>query len=131
MTIDSRAPSDLEDVHADLGEPAAGPRRRTGPAARWQDVLVLRAVVMDLGAVMVAVALGYVLRFDRSTEVQLFEPRGGQYVLISVVLAEAWVLAIGLSGGRSPGCSAPAGRSTSGWSGRPSGSSGSPRSSAT
>lgn len=113
MTIDDRITPDLDGRAADPVQRLAGetrlhtaamtaPAQHRGPAARWQDVIVRRAVLVDLVAATAAVAFGYVLRFDRSIQVDLFEPRGGQYVLISVVLAEAWVLAIGLSGGRSP-----------------------------
>lgn len=113
MTIDNRLPADVDSQAADLeqrladrdqlrtGSPAA-PAQRRGPAARWQDVIVRRALFVDVAAVTAAVAFGYVLRFDRSIEAELFEPRGGQYLLISVVLAEAWVLALGAVGARSP-----------------------------
>ncbi|GGM18811.1 sugar transferase [Promicromonospora citrea] len=80
--------------------PLTTPRRPTG--VPWQDVVARRALLADLAAVVAAVALGYVLRFDREVQVDLVEPRGGQYVLISVALAEAWVVALGLAGARSP-----------------------------
>ncbi|MEV0892136.1 sugar transferase [Promicromonospora sp. NPDC050262] len=91
MILDNRSPV-----------PMTAPAQRRGPAAPWQGVIVRRALLVDVAAATTAVGLGYVLRFDRSIEVDLFEPRGGQYVLISVVLAEAWVLALGLAGSRSP-----------------------------
>ncbi|GAA1859972.1 sugar transferase [Myceligenerans crystallogenes] len=78
------------------------PRPRRGAAARWQDGLNTRALVHDLVAVGLGVGLGYFLRFDRAVEVDLLEPRGGLYVLLSVVLVEAWVLALGLAGSRRP-----------------------------
>lgn len=80
--------------------PLTSPHRLTG--VPWQDVVARRALLADLAAVVAAVALGYVLRFDREVQVDLVEPRGGQYVLISVALAEAWVVALGLAGARSP-----------------------------
>lgn len=116
MTIDNRLQADVDrrarrgaepgqrltgaHVPRPAGMTAPSPHR--GPAAPWQDVIVRRAQLLDVVAVTAAVALGYVLRFDRGVEVDLFEPRGGQYVLISVVLAEAWVLALGMVGSRSP-----------------------------
>lgn len=113
MTIDNRLPADIDSAAADLERRLAdedllrtasmtAPSQRRGPAARWQDVIARRALFVDIAAVTAAVAFGYVLRFDRSIEVDLFEPRGGQYVLISVALAEAWVLALGVVGSRSP-----------------------------
>lgn len=80
--------------------PLTSSHRLTG--VPWQDVVARRALLADLAAVVAAVALGYVLRFDREVQVDLVEPRGGQYVLISVALAEAWVVALGLAGARSP-----------------------------
>ncbi|MBL0887530.1 sugar transferase [Myceligenerans indicum] len=76
------------------------PRPRRGAAARWQDGVTMRALVYDLLAVSLGVGLGYFLRFDRAVEVDLLEPRGGLYVLVSVVLVEGWLLALGLSGSR-------------------------------
>ncbi len=113
MTIDNRLPADVDSQAAELEEQLAGealrhtdsmtaPSQHRGPAAPWQDVIVRRALFMDIAAATAAVAFGYVLRFDRSIEVDLFEPRGGQYILISVLLAEAWVLALGLVGSRGP-----------------------------
>jgi exopolysaccharide biosynthesis polyprenyl glycosylphosphotransferase len=113
LTIDNRLPADVDSQAADLERRLAvrdhlrigsmtAPAQRQGPAARWQDVIVRRALFVDIAAVTAAVAFGYVLRFDRSIEADLFEPRGGQYFLISVVLAEAWVLALGVVGSRSP-----------------------------
>ncbi|RPF19847.1 exopolysaccharide biosynthesis polyprenyl glycosylphosphotransferase [Myceligenerans xiligouense] len=78
------------------------PRPRRGAAARWQDDLNTQALVYDLIAVSLGVGLGYFLRFDRAVEVELLEPRGGLYVLLSVVLVEGWVLALGLAGSRRP-----------------------------
>ena len=100
MTIDNRPVTDIEALrrHASM----TAPSQRRGPAAHWQDVIVRRAQLFDVAAVLTAVTFGYVLRFDRSIEVDLFEPRGGQYVLVSVVLAEAWVIALGVAGSRSP-----------------------------
>lgn len=98
MTLDNRLPT--ADSRQDAPMVEAAPRR--GPAAPWQEVIVRRALLADVAAVTTAVSLGYVLRFDRGVEVDLFEPRGGQYVLISVALAEAWVIALGLAGARSP-----------------------------
>ncbi|GAB4086460.1 sugar transferase [Myceligenerans cantabricum] len=78
------------------------PRPRRGAAARWQDGLNARALLHDLIAVSLGVGLGYFLRFDRAVEVDLLEPRGGLYVLLSVVLVEGWALALGLAGSRRP-----------------------------
>ncbi|MFI6425771.1 sugar transferase [Promicromonospora sp. NPDC050880] len=107
--VDREAADLATDLTSELDRAAArhvasmtAPAPRRGPAAPWQEVLNRRALFVDLAAVVAAVALGYVLRFDRQVEVDLFEPRGGQYVLISVALAEAWVIAIGLAGARSP-----------------------------
>ncbi|MBO0610930.1 sugar transferase [Myceligenerans salitolerans] len=78
------------------------PRPRRGAAARWQDDLNTRALVFDLIAVSFGVGLGYFLRFDRAIDVELLEPRGGLYVLLSVALMEGWVIALGLAGSRRP-----------------------------
>lgn len=78
------------------------PRPRRGAAAGWQDGFTTRAFVYDLVAVSLGVGLGYFLRFDRAVEVDLLEPRGGLYVLLSVVLVEGWVIALGLAGSRRP-----------------------------
>jgi exopolysaccharide biosynthesis polyprenyl glycosylphosphotransferase len=82
--------------------PMTIPSPLRGQATGWQKVVAHRALLMDIVAVTAAVALGYVLRFDRQVQVELFEPRGGQYALISIALAEAWVLALGVVGSRSP-----------------------------
>ncbi|CAM3602970.1 sugar transferase [Isoptericola cucumis] len=73
------------------------------PRAReaWQSALVSRALLVDVAAIVVAVAAAYLVRFDLEVDVGLLEPRGGQYLLISVVLVEAWVLALGVGGARS------------------------------
>ena len=76
------------------------PRPPRGAAARWQDALHLRALAHDLIAVTLGVGFGYFLRFDRAVEVDLLEPRGGLYVLVSVALVEAWALALGVAGSR-------------------------------
>lgn len=113
LTIDNPLPGAVDSEAAELERQlTSGVRRRTaattapshqrGQAARWQDVIVRRVLFGDIVATAAAVALGYVLRFDRGIQVDLFEPRGGQYVLISVLLAEAWVLALGVVGSRSP-----------------------------
>ncbi|MFF2451832.1 sugar transferase [Isoptericola sp. NPDC058082] len=80
------------------GTTPVGPPR-TG--ARWQASLSGRVLLVDVAAIVVAVVAAYVVRFDLEVDVGLLEPRGGQYLLISVVLAEAWVLALGLGGARS------------------------------
>lgn len=69
--------------------------------ARWQASVTSRALLMDVAAVLLAVLCAYVVRFDLEVDVGLLEPRGGQYLLISVVLAELWVLALGVGGARS------------------------------
>jgi exopolysaccharide biosynthesis polyprenyl glycosylphosphotransferase len=112
VTVDNRPPGSVDSEAAELELRLADEgRRRTaamtappqqrGRAARWQDVIVRRVLFGDIVATAAAVALGYVLRFDRGVQVDLFEPRGGQYVLISVLLAEAWVLGLGIVGSRS------------------------------
>jgi exopolysaccharide biosynthesis polyprenyl glycosylphosphotransferase len=90
----------LESAQRSASMTAPSPLR--GQAANWQEIIARRALFVDILAVTTAVALGYVLRFDQAVEVDLFEPRGGQYALISIVLAEAWVLALGIVGSRSP-----------------------------
>lgn len=88
---------------ADGGQP---PEKRAQPPdkrrARWQDILLRRTLAADIVAVTIAVAAGYFVRFDTYTDVSLLEPRGGMYALISVVLVEAWVIALGVAGSRSP-----------------------------
>ena len=86
------------------GVPATAARggTRPGTARSWQQALAAGVLWTDVLAVCAAVALGYVLRFDRAIDVGILQPRGALYILISVVLAEAWVLALGLSGARSP-----------------------------
>ncbi|MCA5893006.1 sugar transferase [Isoptericola sp. NEAU-Y5] len=78
--------------------PALGVRRE---ASGWQSALVSRALYVDVAAVVLAVAAAYLVRFDLDVDVGLLEPRGGQYLLISVVLVEAWVVALGIGGARS------------------------------
>ncbi|MFD6140846.1 sugar transferase [Promicromonospora sp. NPDC060271] len=99
---EAAALKELDDEAARLAASMTAPAPRKGPAAPWQEIVTDRALFVDIVAVVAAVTLGYVLRFDRQVQVDLFEPRGGQYVLISVALAEAWVIAIGLAGARSP-----------------------------
>lgn len=99
---EAAALKELDDEAARLAASMTAPAPRKGPAAPWQETVTDRALFVDIVAVVAAVTLGYVLRFDRQVQVELFEPRGGQYVLISVALAEAWVIAIGLAGARSP-----------------------------
>lgn len=99
---EAAALKELDDEAARLAASMTAPAPRKGPAAPWQEIVTDRALFVDIVAVLAAVTLGYVLRFDRQVHVELFEPRGGQYVLISVALAEAWVIAIGLAGARSP-----------------------------
>jgi len=75
---------------------------RAGAARTWQEALAASVLWTDVAAVCAAVALGYVLRFDRAIDVGILQPRGALYLLVSVVLAEAWVLALGVCGARSP-----------------------------
>lgn len=101
MTVEKYAPS------VDARTPLVAPTRpvgatrtaRTGEA--WQASLSGRALAVDVVAIVLAVVGAYMLRFDLQVDVGLLEPRGGQYLLISVVLVEAWVLALGFGGARS------------------------------
>lgn len=114
MTVDNPLPADLSAGHrgTELEDRADGKARRgrasmtapaehRAPAAPWQGVIVRRVQLLDVTAVLAAIALGYVLRIDRGIGADMFEPRGGQYALISVVLAQAWVLVLGVVGSRS------------------------------
>jgi len=123
MTIEKDAASVRAEVEGSFsapegagdGQSAPGDRRTPSGAARasthvgalagvreWQATLARRALLADVAAVVTAVVAAYVLRFDIEVDVDLLEPRGGMYLLISVVLVEAWVVALGLGGARNP-----------------------------
>lgn len=73
-----------------------------GDARAWQATLAQRALFTDVAAIILGVAAAYIVRLDLTVDVGLLEPRGGQYLLISVVLVEAWAVALGVGGARNP-----------------------------